>query len=375
MFDINALFTIMVKEGASDLFLKVGAPPSMRVVGKVIITETPPLTEQDMKDAFEKVASETAKKRFLDNNEADISYEVGGTGRFRGNIFRQRGYIGMVFRAIKSSIPSFEDLNLPVEQLKKLSMIPRGLVLITGTTGSGKSTTLAAMINYINDNAEKHIVTVEDPIEFTFRDRRSVIEQREIGQDTESFSMALKHVVRQSPDVIMIGEMRDKETCEAALNAAETGHLVFSTLHTLNAMQTVERIMNLFPPYQHDFLKGQLAQILEGVVSMRLLTTVDNDARVPAMELMLATPTIRELLQVGKTRELYKAIKEGSYYGTQTFNQALRDLLNKGLISLEDALNAADSPDELKLELRGISKDTTRFATNERDAARINKKP
>jgi twitching motility protein PilT len=238
---------------------------------------------------------------------------------------------------------------------------------VTGTAGSGKSTTIASMINYINQTEERHIITVEDPIEFTFTDQKCVIDQREIGQDTDSFVAALKNAVRQSPDVIFIGEMRDIETMEAAINAAETGHLVFSTLHSMNAMQTVDRIINLFPTHHHAFLQLQLSQLLEGVVSQRLLPTKDGTARMPAVELMSSTPTIQELLLHGKTRELYKAIKDGSYYGCSTYNQALKSLLERDLITLEDALSAADSPDELKLELRGISKDNQqRFSSGGR---------
>jgi twitching motility protein PilT len=310
-----------------------------------------------MMEIFNEVTDDFAKKRFAERGEVDVSYEIYGVGRFRANLFRQRGYIGMVFRHIHSKIPSMEELNLPAEQLKRLSMQPRGLILVTGTAGSGKSTTIASMINFINNTEEKHIISIEDPIEFTFQDTKCVIDQREVGQDTDSFLAALKHAVRQSPDVIFIGEMRDLETMEAAINAAETGHLVFSTLHSLNAMQTVDRILNMFPVHQHQFLQLQLAQLLEGVVSQRLLPTKDGAGRMAAVELMCATPTTRELLLHGKTRELYKALKEGSYYGCMTFNQSLKSLLERDLITLEDALHAADNPDELKLELRGISKD------------------
>jgi twitching motility protein PilT len=239
-------------------------------------------------------------------------------------------------------------------------MLPRGLVLVTGTAGSGKSTTIASMINYINETEERHIITMEDPIEFTYTDKKCVIDQREVGQDTDSFVSALKNAVRQSPDVIFIGEMRDLDTMNAAINAAETGHLVFSTLHSLNAMQTVDRIVQLFPTHHHNFLQLQLAQLLEGVISQRLIPTKDGTARMPAIEIMMATPTVQELLLHGKTRELYKALKEGSYYGCLTYNQSLKNMLERDLITLEDALSAADSPDELKLELRGISKDNQR---------------
>jgi twitching motility protein PilT len=348
----------MVKEDASDLFLKVGVSPSIRVVGRVVSMGGPPVTEESIMEIFNQVTDDFNKKKFSDMGEVDVSYEIYGVGRFRANVFRQRGYIGMVFRHIFSKIPTMEELNLPSEPLKRLSLMPRGLILVTGTAGSGKSTTIASMLNFINQNEEKHIVTVEDPVEFTFTDDKCVIDQREIGQDTQNFAAALKHAVRQSPDVIFVGEMRDLETMEAAVNAAETGHLVVSTLHSQNAMQTVDRIMNMFPVHQHEFLRMQLSQLLEGVVSQRLIPTKDGSARMPSIELMIATPTSRELILQGKSRELYKAIKEGGYYGCMTFNQSLKSLLERDLITLEDALHAADSPDELKLELRGITKET-----------------
>jgi twitching motility protein PilT len=358
--EVAGIFAAMVKEDASDLFLKVGVPPAMRVIGRVVSMGGQPLTEENMLEIFNEVCDDFAKKKFAEKGEVDVSYEIYGVGRFRANIFRQRGFIGMVFRHIRSKIPSMEELGLPAEQLRRLALLPRGLLLVTGTAGSGKSTTIASMIEFINETEEKHIITVEDPIEFTFTDKKSVIDQREIGQDTDSFVSALKHAVRQSPDVIFIGEMRDLETMEAAIHAAETGHLVVSTLHSLNAMQTVDRIINFFPTNAHAFLQLQLATLLEGVVSQRLLPTKDGTARMPAIELMAATPTVQELLLHGKTRELYKALKEGSYYGCMTFNQSLKTLLERDLITLEDALSAADSPDELKLELRGISKDANR---------------
>jgi twitching motility protein PilT len=358
--ELASVFAAMVKEEASDLFLKVGVPPAMRVVGRVVSMGGQALTEENMLEIFNEVCDDFAKKKFAEKGEVDVSYEIYGVGRFRSNVFRQRGYIGMVFRHIHSKIPTMEELNLPAEQLRRLALLPRGLVLVTGTAGSGKSTTLASMIDYINQTEERHIITVEDPIEFAFTDKKCVIEQREIGQDTDSFVSALKNAVRQSPDVILIGEMRDIETMEAAINAAETGHLVFSTLHSLNAMQTVDRIINFFPPHHHPFLQLQLSQLLEGVISQRLLPTKDGTARMPSIELLISTPTIQELLLHGKTRELYKALKDGTYYGCMTFNNSLKSLLERDLITLEDALNAADSPDELKLELRGISKDAQR---------------
>ncbi|MBI2920416.1 MAG: type IV pilus twitching motility protein PilT [Planctomycetes bacterium] len=354
--DYRQLFGMMVQEKASDLFIKVGVPPSLRMAGRLRSLGGPPVTPEIADGLFKEVASERIQGIFEENGEADTAYEIYGVGRFRCNIFRQRGYIGFVFRHVNSTIPALESLSLPTATLKKIAVLQRGLVLVTGVTGSGKSTTLASMLNYMNANLPKHIVTVEDPIEFLFADQKCLIDQRELGIDTMTFEKALKGVVRQSPDVIMIGELRDKDTMEAALHAAETGHLVFSTLHTRNASQTIERIMNFFPPHQYEFLRTQLSLLLEGVISQRLIPCKDGKTRVPAAEVMVRTPTIQELLYEGKFREIYKSIKEGAYFGTQTFNQSLKDLFQKDLITLEEAISASDNPEELKLEMRGIQK-------------------
>ena len=255
-----------------------------------------------------------------------------------------------------------EDLLLPPVPIKKLAMLSRGLVLVTGIAGSGKSTTLAAMIDYMNNNTQRHIVTIEDPIEFMFQDLSSAITQREVGIDTKDYLGALKTVVRQTPDVIFVGEMRDYETVSAALTAAETGHLVLSTLHTVNAVQTVERIMSFFPPHQHDTVRLQLSLVLEGVVSQRLIGRRSSEGRVPAVEILLGTPTVKEMILEGRTRELAEALEAGhEYYGSQSFNQSLVGLVREGVIDFDDAMAAADSPDELKLALRGITKGVNRI--------------
>jgi len=352
------LLKIIVKENGSDLILKVGAFPAERVDGKIRFISENKVEKPFSEEVIASILNEEKYRKYRDEGEVDSAFEVPDVGRFRVNLFHQAGEMGAVFRYIKSNIPSFEDLNLPAKQMERLSSLKRGLVLATGIAGSGKSTALAAMIEYINRNYRKHVVTIEDPIEFMFTDRFSVINQREIGMDTRNFAYALKHCVRQSPDVIYIGEMRDKETMEAAIAAAETGHLVFSTLHTVNAVQSVERIITYFPPYQHDLIRLQLSLILEGVLSLRLLSRKGKSGRVPAVELMLATPTIREHLFAGRTKDLSKAIADGEYYGTISFNQSLRNLLEQGEITYEEAVDATDSPDELKLELRGITKGT-----------------
>lgn len=345
----------MVEKKASDLFLKVGAPPSLRVDGQVELVDDAPSTAEFMTQALNEISNEKERTHFAEERELDTAHETGGE-RFRVSVFKQRSHVGFVFRHVPSAIYTFKELHLPEEQLARLSTLERGLVLMTGTTGSGKSTALAAMVKYMNDNFCRHIITVEDPIEYLHKDNKSIIDQREIGVDTKDFATALKHSLRQSPDVILVGEMRDKETMETALSAAETGHLVISTLHTINAMQTVERIINFFPPHQHHLIRLQLSMTLEGVVSLRLLA-LENGGRVPAVEILTATPTIKNLLAEGKTNELYVALKDGSdYFGTCTFNQSLKQLVERNVVTIEQALAAADNPDELKLEFRGLRK-------------------
>ena len=360
--ELEALLSATVEAGASDLFLKSGVPPAFRVDGALRRDILPKDQRSDVADddfmtqALATVLDEEDQKRFDSEGEADAAYETPELGRFRVNAFRQRGRLGLVFRYLLKTIPTLEDLNLPVAPLQKLCSRQRGLVLVTGVAGSGKTTCLAAMMDYINSTFRRHIITIEDPIEYVYQDKRSLIEQREIGRDTRSFAAALKHCVRQSPDVILIGEMRDQETMEAALGAAETGHLVFSTLHTVNAVQTVERIMGYFPPHLHALIRLQLAMVLEGVISLRLLRRTEGTGRLPAVELLMATPTTRDLLQQGRTRQLPAALHDGAYYGAQTFSQALKRLMDEGQITQEEALAAADNPEEMKLELKGITR-------------------
>ncbi len=346
---------IMVKENASDLVLKANGCPAVRVAGVIRFLGDQPLPPELMRSYIEEVLSDRLRHDFEKSGAMDTAVTLPGVGRFRCNAFHQCGEFGLVFRAIKNEIPSFKDLNLPVDPLKRLASLKRGLVLATGIAGSGKSTTLASMIEYVNRTMNKHIITIEDPIEFRFEDKRSIVNQREVGVDVSSFALALRQALRQSPDVILIGEMRDAETVSAAISAAETGHLVFSTLHTVNAVQTVERIISFFPPHQHELLRLQLALNLAGVCSLRLVKNKDGTAMVPAVELLINTPTVRELLEQGQTRMLPKALSEGSYYGTMTFNQSLIRLFQAGNISLEDALGASDNPDDLKMQMRGIT--------------------
>lgn len=354
--EINDLLKIAVTQNASDLHIKVGSPPILRIAGELtpLVSESR-ITQQDaMKIAFT-VMSPGQREVFKKKNEIDLAYSVPGLGRFRCNIFLQRGTIGMVFRIIPIRIPNFEELNLP-GVLKKIAMEERGLVLVTGTTGSGKSTTLATMIDFINSNRTCNIVTIEDPIEYLHRDKKSIVNQREIGSDTESFGKALRSALRQDPDVILVGEMRDFETIQTALVAAETGHLVFSTLHTIDATETVNRIIAVFPPYQHKQVRIQLAAVIKGIISMRLIPRADGKGRVPAVEVLVATATVRDCItDPDKTKLIPDVIAQGKiHYGMQTFDQSLFDLYKSGLVTYEEAMRRATNPDDFALKIKGV---------------------
>ena len=344
----------MVDRNASDLFIKAGSPPSMRIDGVITDTACEDVTSEETAALCRKeLMTEKQWAAFGEDMEIDLAHSASGIGRFRVNVYRQRGSIGMVFRHVASSTMSFEELNLP-PAVKDLSEAYRGMVLVTGTTGSGKSTTLAAMINHINETRRCHIVTIEDPIEFLHKDQKAIVSQREIGFDTRDFSQALKHVLRQSPDVILIGEMRDVETIQTAIAASETGHLVFSTLHTVDAVQTVERIINYFPAYLHPQIRMELGLCLEGVISMRLVPHASGKGRIPATEIMVATPIISKLLHEGKTLELPEYIERGGGDGMMTFDLCFLRLIQDGAVTREDALKYASNPDELRMRLDGI---------------------
>jgi twitching motility protein PilT len=355
--DLDVFFRLAVERGASDLFLQTGHTPMARLNGAVQALHDQPMSKEYAKKLFEHILNKRQQEIFYRDGEIDTSYEIETVGRFRANIFQARAKMSFVFRHVKSEIPTMQELTLPLAQCEKLANLKRGIVFATGITGSGKTTTLASMLNYINENHEKHIVTLEDPIEFVYKSSRCLINQREVRSDTVDFKQGLRNVVRQNPDVILIGECRDTETMEAALAAAETGHLVFTTLHTVNAIQTVERILSFFPPHQHQLIRQQMSLTLKGILSMRLIPRMEGFGRVPAIEILFDTPRIKELLLEGNTKAIGQAVYEGKeHYGTQTFNQALHSLYKQGLISFEDALMNADNPDELKLEIRGITK-------------------
>lgn len=352
--NIRDLLHLMIEKRASDLHLKEGRPPLMRIDGKLIPLDMEILSNSDLKEMIYSIMDEKQRKKFEETNEMDLAYNLEGVARYRANVFRQMGKLEMVMRAIPIKIPSIEELNLP-SILNEIALYPRGLVLVTGTTGSGKSTTLAAMINKINENYNNHIVTIEDPIEFVHSDKKSSISQREVGLDTESFGSALKYVLRQDPDVILIGEMRDMETVRTALSAAETGHMVFSTLHTMDTIQTINRILDFFPKEQQNQVRIQLAGTLRAVISLRLIKRSDGTGMVPAVEVMIVTPTVRGYIEEGKLGAIKDLIKDGAQYGMQTFDQSLINLYKKGLISLEEAKRNATSVQEIDLALKGIT--------------------
>jgi twitching motility protein PilT len=357
MVDLKKILTLAIQRGASDVHLKVGLPPILRIHGKLVpVTGEKRLMPEDTREIAFSIMGERQKEKFRVANEVDLAYGISGLGRFRVNIFSQRDSIGLVLRTISVNPPTIAELNLP-PILEKIAMEPRGLVLVTGTTGSGKSTTLAAMVNHINNNRNCHIITIEDPIEFLHRDKKAIINQREVGQDTQSFASALRVALRQDPDVILVGEMRDLETIETAILAAETGHLVMSTLHTLDAQETVNRIIAVFPFQQQRQIRLQLAGLLKGVISQRLLSRADGQGRIPAVEVMISTARIRECIaDESKTREIHEAIAQGySTYGMQTFDQSIMDLFRRGLITYEEALRNASNPDDFALKVSGIS--------------------
>lgn len=352
--DLDTLLSDAVARGASDLHLKVDAPPYLRIDGVLRPLDLPPLTAADTRQLVIRLL-EDHDVDVDEVKEFDCSYSLYALGRFRCNVFVERGVHGAVLRVIPGQIKTIVELNLP-PVIEKIALAERGLVLCTGTTGSGKSTTLAAMIDHVNRHKRKHIVTIEDPVEFLHVGDKSIITQRELGQDTGSYSAALRAALRQDPDVILVGEMRDKETIETAMTAAETGHLVMSTLHTLDAPETINRIISVFPPYQQEQVRAQLAELLHAVVSMRLVRRQDGKGRVPGVEIMLTTTFIRECIRDrDRVVEIRDAIAAGvSQYAMQTFDQSLLWLHEQGLISVEEALTAATNPSDMKLQLRGI---------------------
>ena len=362
--NIDTLLRTACENKASDLHLKVGNYPYLRVDGELrALTQYTRISSEDMLNMAFSMMTNRQKQKFKENAELDMAYGVAGLGRFRVNVFQQRGNVGMVLRVIPTKIRTLEELLLP-RVIDKVCQEARGMVLVTGTTGSGKSTTLAAMVDRINSTRTDHIITIEDPIEFLHRDKKGFVNQREVEVDTPSFGSALRAALRQDPDVILVGEMRDLETIQTALLAAETGHMVFSTLHTMDATETIQRIIAVFPPPEQKQIRLQLASTLKAIISQRLVRKADGIGRAPAVEVLIATEYIRDcIINPDKTRLIHDAISAGvSQYGMQTFDQSLYDLYTQGLITLDEALGNSTNPDEFKLRIAGIS--------NTADAAR-----
>ena len=354
--NLNDILGMALKSNTSDIHLKAGLPPVFRIDGNLRpLPKAPRMTAESVRSMCESIMNDRQRATFEDTNEIDLAYGVPGLGRFRVNVFMQRNSVSAVFRAIPFKIATLDDLLMP-QILKSISEESRGLVLVTGATGSGKSTTLAAMIDHINSHRTVHVVTIEDPIEYLHRDRKSIINQREVGFDTVGFAPALKSSLRQDPDVILVGEMRDLETAETALAAAETGHLVLSTLHTIDAPETIARIVSMFPPHQQRHVRMQLANVLKGVVSQRLIPRIEGTGRVAAVEVMISTGRVRELIDdQEKTVQLRDTIAKGyTTYGMQTFDQALMDLVKRKVISYDEALRQSSNPDDFKLKFSGI---------------------
>jgi twitching motility protein PilT len=348
MISLHQLLKVMLEKGATDLHITTGTPPQIRVDGRLIPLAMDPLTGADTKNLCYSILTDAQKHKFEDHNELDLSFGVKGLSRFRANMFMQRGAMAAAFRVIPYKFMSFQELGLPpvVEELTKR---PRGLVLVTGPTGSGKSTTLASMINKVNEDRHEHIVTIEDPIEYLHPHKNCIVNQREVGADTESFKISLKYILRQDPDVVLIGEMRDLETIEAALTTAETGHLVFATLHTNSAVQTINRIIDVFPPYQQSQIRAQISFVLEGVLCQQLLPRSGGKGRVLALEIMVPNAAIRNLVREDKIHQIYSIMQVGqTKFGMQTMNQSLVALYTKGLITLDVAMGRSPDQEEMR---------------------------
>ncbi len=346
------ILKIAVEGGASDIHLKIATPVVLRINRQLVAIECPFPTDEWMNNVVKNVTPVHLKQKLLDEREIDFSYFIPGLGRFRTNLFQQRGQMCLAMRHVKTHVPSFEELGLP-EQLKRIAESPRGIVLVAGSTGSGKSTTLAAMVEHINASFKKHIITMEDPIEFVFEDNQCVIEQREVGLDTLSFHHGLKHVLRQDPDIIMVGEMRDATSFAAAMSAADTGHLVLSTLHTTNAPQSVSRILDFFKADEREQIRRQLVGTLQAVICQRMVNTVTG-AVTPAIEIMISSGTVKKLIEENRLDKLAAAIETGTDDGMQNFNQALFQLVKSGKVSQKEALSKASNPQALEMNFKGI---------------------
>jgi len=357
---INKFFEEMIRRGASDMHLRAGLPPVLRIKKDLVRTDFPAMSKDEIAENILDVLDEKSAADLREKLQCDFSYSIAGLGRFRGAAFYQRGSVAAVFRAIPDAPSDFESLGLPTA-LQKITEANDGIVLVTGPAGHGKSTTLAAMISSINNNRHAHIITLEDPIEYFFKDNKSIITQRELGGDMLSYADALKNIVREDPDVILIGEMRDIDTISSGVTAAELGNLVFSTVHTINAYQTISRIIDFFPVSHQNQMRIQLSETLRAIISMRLMKSKDGSHMVPVCEILVNTEAVKKLIAANELSEIYDLMAKGSYYGMQTFNQALYSLCEKDVISEKDALAVSTNPEEFKLYMRGV--DTTTAAT------------
>ncbi|MEE8417911.1 MAG: PilT/PilU family type 4a pilus ATPase [candidate division Zixibacteria bacterium] len=354
--NLKKMLIEMLNRKASDLHIRVGIRPHLRVNGMLEQIAIDPLTIDDVESVVSQLLNEKQIERFRRKNELDLALSVAKLGRFRINMYRQRGTSGIAIRAVNTIVPTFEDLNLP-PVVSKLAMERRGLIVVTGTTGSGKSTTLASMIEHMNSNRVDNVLTIEDPIEYIYRDKKSIITQREVGADTDTFATALKHALRQDPDIIMLGEIRDLDTMSIALTAADTGHLVLTTLHTLNTVETLSRIVSFFPPHQHDQIRLLLAGTLKAVICQRLLSRCDIPGRVPAIEVLVSTAAVRDcIMNKEKTIDIPDLIEQGGQqYGMITFDQSIMRLYRTGMISFEEAMDQCSNPDDFDLRVKGIT--------------------
>ena len=355
-FDYKAVLQQMIQNNASDLHLKVGRPPTLRIDGHMVSLDLPALKQEDLRSLAEQIMAPKNIKEFSEQKESDFALAVPGVGRFRVNAYQQRGTIAYALRTVPFQAKTIAELNLP-EVAERIALMPRGLILVTGITGSGKSTALASMLHYINQNRHANIITIEDPIEFLHRDIKSSINQREVGTDTNSFAQALRRVLRQDPDIILVGEIRDVDTLDTALKASETGHLVFSTLHTTDATQTINRILSFYPPHQQTEVRYMLSTALRAIISLRLVRRADKKGRVPAAEVLVNTEAVRDQIRdMSKSLNIPQLIKEGAVpYGMQSFDQSLMNWYQKGVISFDDALFAATNPAEFSLRTQGIA--------------------
>ena len=355
-FDYKAVLQHMIQSNASDLHLKVGRPPTLRIDGHMMSMELPALKQEDLRSLAEQIMAPKNIKEFSEQKESDFALAVPGVGRFRVNAYQQRGTIAYALRTVPFQAKTIAELNLP-EVCERISLMPRGLILVTGITGSGKSTALASMLHYINQNRHANIITIEDPIEYLHRDIKSSINQREVGTDTNSFAQALRRVLRQDPDILLVGEIRDLDTLDTALKAAETGHLVFSTLHTTDATQTINRVLSFYPPHQQTEVRYMLSTALRAIISLRLVRRADKKGRVPAAEILVNTEAVRDQIRdLSKALNIPALIKEGGVaYGMQSFDQSLMNWYHKGVISYDDALFTSTNPAEFALRAQGIN--------------------